>query len=118
MTGKYPHTANAPRPNTAPRPAAPQPNRPARPGVNPAPRQASAAKPTASAKSAPKAPAKAGKKRGWPIIELVLFLLVIKIAAGAYYILSAPKEAQAQTGGSRRDARACGYCRSCCRLSC
>ena len=91
MTGTYAKSASIPRQGAAPRPSSPQSPRQARPGAGSAPRPDSASR-TAAAASKPAA--KSGKKRSWPIIELVLFLLVIKIAAGAYYILWSPKEAR------------------------
>lgn len=96
MTGKYAQTAAVPRQSVASGPSMRQPSRPGKPGVAAAPRQGSAARPSvgASGSKPAAAPAKARKKRSWPIVELVLFLLVVKISAGAYYILSSPKEAQ------------------------
>ncbi|MDR2947211.1 MAG: hypothetical protein LBV79_10770 [Candidatus Adiutrix sp.] len=81
MTGKN-ATASQPRRTAPPRPTA---ARPAKPAAAPRP-------------AAPK-PAKAQKKRGWPLIELVLFLLVVKIAAGAYYVLSSPDESPTPVAG-------------------
>lgn len=77
MTGKHAKTAAASRRNAAPRP----PERSGRPGGA---RQGSAAPDPKPAS----APAQGRKKRGWPLIELVLFLLLVKISAGAYYIIS------------------------------
>ena len=92
MTGKHAKISSPPRQNSSPRPTA-QPARPGRSGSEP--RQSSAARPVAAPGSAPAAKAK--KKRGWPVLELVLFLLVVKIAAGSYYILSSPKDAPVTT---------------------
>lgn len=53
------------------------------------PRQRSDADPRGGRdKSEGSASLKTKKKRGWPIVELAIFLLVIKIAAGAYYYIS------------------------------
>lgn len=93
MTGTYAKSVSISRQGAAPRTSSSQPPRQGGSGGGSAPRQGSVARTAAAApKSAANTSAKAGKKRGWPIIELVLFLLVVKIAAGAYYILWSPKE--------------------------
>jgi len=56
--------------------------------LGPAARQKSVAKPAAALK--PGAPA--GKRRNWPILEAALILVLIKIAAGAFYIWNRPGE--------------------------
>ncbi|UQZ89315.1 hypothetical protein C4J81_08945 [Deltaproteobacteria bacterium Smac51] len=67
---------------------------PARPGPGAvtAPPQAAKAAPKSAApkKSTPK------KKKGLPLIEIIVLVLLIKIGAGAYYILKSPDEGAAE----------------------
>ena len=68
------------------RPAALKPKAPAG-----AARQKTVARPPAAPQSKPPAPAR--KRRGWPIMEAAVILVLIKIAAGAFFIWHRPGEA-------------------------
>ncbi len=54
-----------------------------------------AAKTKASAKAAPPQKAASSKKRGLPLVEIAVFVLLLKIGAGAYYVLKTPGEEKA-----------------------
>ena len=81
---------------------------PKTPGVSAC--QKSVVQPTAGLK--PGAPALPRKRRNWPVLEAALILVLIKIAAGAFYIWNRPgesgREILASSGQSRPAPQASG----------
>lgn len=73
----------APRPTLRPKSAPARPAvRPPQAAVSPGPRRGAAV----DFEAAPPSP----KKRGWPVLEVVVVLLLIKIAVGGWYLLYGP----------------------------